>query len=213
MLGTVIHISTVRISLDHICVEGCLNLPGEAKLLAIFVNESDASYNINSKFIGRELNYGAIATLFVELLTSIEKKDLANLSNIELLSRRLVKVTMWVMQQAKLKHLPVALIGTGIGVAPVLHASIIAHEIVKTFICIDGIPGMAQEILPLIEIPALFIITSPDERIKSINNYAYSVLHCIKEIKIINEDKQPTSSTKLKKIADALFQWLKKFSL
>jgi len=186
IMPTLIHITDVQIQLDHTSLEGCLNMPENAKALAIFLNENDNNrFDLKIKYIARELNQHGITTLLVDLLAIQEKKEYENRFNIRALSRRLVKVSLWAMQQPKLRFLAIGFFGAGMGAAIVLQAALIAGHRIKAIVCLDGLPDLAREALPFIKAPVLFMVGSLDNRIACLNNYAYSMLHCEKEIAII----------------------------
>src|SRR5215831_12770822 len=134
-----------------------------------------------------------IVVSFEQQFVVIEVKN--NVFYVRTLSRRLMKATLWFLQ--------IGFLGVGIGAAVVLRSSVIADSRIKAIACLDGLPDLVREVLPFVKVPALFMVASSDNRIMSINEYAFSILKCKKEIEIIsNNSQRPSDTEKLQRVEE-----------
>jgi len=98
-------------------IEGRLSIPSSSttanadiKGIVIFAHGSGSSrHSSRNRYVAQVLNVAGIATLLIDLLTSEEEK-IDNITrehrfNINLLAKRLLSATDWILQSAKYKSL------------------------------------------------------------------------------------------------------------
>ena len=77
-----------------------MNLPDKPKGLIIFSHGSGSSHKSPlNRFVAERLQEKGLGTLLFDLLSEQEDADSRNRFDIELLSTRLVSVTLWLMKQ------------------------------------------------------------------------------------------------------------------
>ncbi len=110
----------VRIPVDSINLEGNLNIPERARGIVIFVHGSGSSrHSPRNQYVADELRRAGLGTLLFDLLT-IEEERIDMMTrhlrfDIELLSKRLIDVTGWVLNRPETRDLNIGYFGASTG--------------------------------------------------------------------------------------------------
>lgn len=177
---------SIIINLEGANTLGDLSIPDKAKGLIIFCHGSGSSRKSpRNQRVASVLNENGFATLLFDLLTPEEDEIIENRFNIELLSGRLVHVTLWALNDAGLKHLPIGFFGASTGAASALFACVALQNKIKALVSRGGRPDLALPILDKVKTPVLLIVGSYDEEVIELNKLAYNKLNTTKEIKLI----------------------------
>ena len=120
-------------------IEGRLSIPSSSttanadiKGIVIFAHGSGSSrHSSRNRYVAQVLNVAGIATLLIDLLTSEEEK-IDNITrehrfNINLLAKRLLSATDWILQSAKYKSLKLGYFGASTGAAVLLSRGDTTH--------------------------------------------------------------------------------------
>jgi len=175
----------IDINDDHFLAN--LNLPENARGLVIFAHGSRSSRKSpHNNFVADMLNKENIATLLADLLTIPEDEVYENRFNIPLLSRRLVTITEWALQQPELELLPTGYFGASTGAAAALQAAALLDDNIYAVVSRGGMPDLAGHTLQEVKAPTLLIIGSLDSQAIDLNKQAYRELICEKEMVIVN---------------------------
>src|SRR5919205_1464829 len=99
----------VRVSADHVGLEGNLAVPGSARGVVLFAHGSGSGrHSPRNRYVARVLREAGLATLLVDLLTEEEEEvDLRTRHlrfDIGLLAERLVGATDWLAQNSSTRN-------------------------------------------------------------------------------------------------------------
>ncbi len=167
---------TVTITQEKL--EGDLNIPFGAKAVILFAHGSGSSRcSQRNEFVAQVLNDAGIATLLVDLLTADEKKIDENTRHlrfdIDLLSRRLMAVTQWLLGEPSTSRLSIGYFGSSTGAAAALITAAKMNGAVKTIACRGGRPDLAKsEVLQDTTAPILLIVGGEDTPVIALNREA-----------------------------------------
>jgi putative phosphoribosyl transferase len=171
----------VSINCGKLMLEGILGLPKSATGIVLFVHGSGSSrHSPRNRFVARALQSEGIATLLFDLLThdeEIEDQRTAQVRfDIQLLAKRLVGATRWVMQDSRTHGLKVGYFGASTGAAAALVAAAQLRETVAAVVSRGGRPDLAAEALGLVGAPTLLIVGGNDEHVIQLNRQALARL-------------------------------------
>ena len=177
---------SLEIKVDNVELQGELILPENAFGLVIFSHGSGSSrFSPRNNFVSQYLQRRGLGTFLFDLLTKEEDKIYAQRFDIDLLSKRLVDATQFLIRLPQLKMLPLGFFGTSTGAASALVAASILQNKVSTVVSRGGRPDLAMNQLYLIECPTLLIVGELDRIVLNLNKEALEKIAGVKEIKII----------------------------
>lgn len=177
---------SLEIKVDNVELQGELILPENAFGLVIFSHGSGSSrFSPRNNFVSQYLQRRGLGTFLFDLLTKEEDKIYAQRFDIDLLSKRLVDVTQFLIRLPQLKMLPLGFFGASTGAASALVAASILQNKVSTVVSRGGRPDLAMNQLYLIECPTLLIVGELDRIVLNLNKEALEKIAGVKEIKII----------------------------
>lgn len=201
----------IWIELSELSLPGNLVVPKNASGLVIFSHGSGSSrFSTRNNFVAAVLNNHNLGTLLFDLLT--EKEDLIyeNRFNIELLTQRLIQVTLQLKKHTDLSGLNFGFFGASTGAASALQAAAQLPDEIKAVVSRGGRVDMARESLRKVKAATLFIVGERDEVVLQLNQTAYSQLQGVKEMKIIPGATHLFEETgALDKVADLSAEWFK----
>lgn len=191
---------------------GTLNIPSGARSIVIFSHGSGSSrFSARNRHVAGILNQEKHATLLIDLLTKKEDDIFENRFNIDLLTERLVSVTIQAHQLPELKNLPIGYFGASTGAASALKATAILNDLIQAVVSRGGRPDLTKSSLLNVKAPTLLIIGSLDENVLELNKRAYSQLKCEKKIEIIEGATHLFEETgKLDEVAELATNWFNK---
>lgn len=180
----------VTIPCGDVLLDGLLHIPRQAKGTVIFVHGSGSSrLSPRNQYIARILQQAKFVTLLFDLLTQeedvIDTKTMEFRFDIPFLSKRLLSVTDWTMNNAILHKLPTGYFGASTGGGAALVAAAGAKDRIKAVVSRGGRPDLAGTILSDVKAATLFIVGGDDDIVIELNQKAYSELQCEKKIEII----------------------------
>lgn len=179
--------STVIIPVDSVNLGGELVVPPAATGIVLFAHGSGSSrFSPRNTFVAGVLQQQGIATLMFDLLTPIEELDYATRFDIQLLTRRLLAVTEWLLLKPEMRALPIGYFGASTGAAAALQAAAVMQNKVSAVVSRGGRPDLAGEAaLDQVTAPTLLIVGSADYGVIELNEQAYAVLSCEKKLTLI----------------------------
>lgn len=176
----------VHIAVDHVQIEGMLELPENAKGIVLFAHGSGSSrHSPRNNYVASVLHASGIGTLLMDLLTPVEDEDYQTRFDIPLLKQRLLIATSWVWEETLTKDLPIGYFGASTGAAAALQAAA-GSEKIRAVVSRGGRPDLAgQRSLGHVACPTLLLVGGWDDVVIELNREAYACLHCEKELSII----------------------------
>jgi putative phosphoribosyl transferase len=167
---------TVRIPADGAWLAGTLEVADGTRGLVLFAHGSGSSrLSPRNRSVAAVLQGSGHATLLFDLLT--EDEDAADRRtrglrfDIELLGRRLLAATDWVLEEPTLAALPLGYFGASTGAAAALVAAADRPR-VRAVVSRGGRPDLAGDALGRVPAPTLLIVGSRDETVLQLNREA-----------------------------------------
>lgn len=181
----------VEIPCDSAILEGELTIPEGAKLAVLFAHGSGSSrHSPRNQHVARVLRDHGLATLLFDLLTREEESvDLRTghlRFDIALLADRLVAATMWFKSQTETHDLKIGYFGSSTGGGAALVAAADLGDQVSAVVSRGGRPDLAEAALPKVKAATLLIVGENDRPVIRMNEDAYGLLTCEKELKIVS---------------------------
>lgn len=181
----------VQVNPGRVVLEGSLSLPKNPVGIVLFAHGSGSSrHSPRNRFVAQALQSHGIATLLFDLLThdeeSIDHTTAELRFDINLLAKRLVGATRWVMGHPETQALKVGYFGASTGAAAALVAAAQLRETVVVVVSRGGRPDLAGPSLGLVRAPTLLIVGGHDEIVIDLNREAMARMVCAsKELVII----------------------------
>ncbi len=171
-------------------IYGNLEIPLKAKGLVIFAHGSGSGrLSKRNIYVADFLKKNDLGTLLFDLLTAEEEKIDSYTAeyrfNIGLLSKRLVDVTDWLINERKLKDLQLGYFGASTGAAAALTAAAERQAIIYAVVSRGGRPDLAMRSLPKLKAPTLLIVGGEDFEVIELNKAAYKSITAEKKLEII----------------------------
>jgi putative phosphoribosyl transferase len=176
----------VTITEDSHSLSGFLGIPSKAKGIVLFAHGSGSGrLSPRNRFVAHDLQQGGIATLLIDLLTPDEEEDRRNVFDIDLLADRVLMASAWLRGNAATQHLRLGYFGASTGAGAALQAAARAGFPVGAIVSRGGRPDLAERYLPDVAAPTLLLIGGDDQPVIEMNQHAYRLLRCPKQITII----------------------------
>ena len=180
------HERQVLVKTNGISLEGILGMPEDAQATVLFAHGSGSSrFSPRNNFVANMLRQHRLATLLIDLLTPEEDQLYENCFNIDLLTERLASVAEWIQAESRLRELPLGLFGASTGAASALRLAARPGMKIYAVVSRGGRVDMAEEFLPQVTAPTLFIVGGNDDVVLELNRRAYKELRVEKELAII----------------------------
>ncbi len=171
---------------DGATVEGRVSSPVNRKGVVVFAHGSGSGrHSPRNHAVARYLEHRGYATLLLDLLTAEEDRHRDKRFDIELLSNRLVDVTIWLRHQPGLLSLPVGYFGASTGAAAAIKAAVVLGRSVGAVVCRGGRPDLAGSVLNQLDAPTLLIVGGADRRVLGLNEHAAKLLSCEHELAVV----------------------------
>lgn len=175
----------IVISTNGVEIYGILTVPQDARGIVLFAHGSGSSrFSPRNIAVARVLEKAKLATLLLDLLTTEEEKNRANVFDINLLSKRLKGVTKWVRTNPSLEKLAIGYFGASTGAGAALQAAAKYKE-VKAVVSRGGRPDLAMPYLEKVSAPTLLIVGGDDTEVIALNKLALEKLEGTKKLAIV----------------------------
>lgn len=183
-------VEPVRVKLTDATLDGDLTTPANASGIVLFAHGSGSGrHSSRNKYVARVLNEAGLATLLFDLLTleeeAIDERTRHLRFDIEMLGRRVIGVTDWIMANPSIGQLPIGLFGASTGAAAALIAAAERPAAIGAVVSRGGRPDLAERVLHRVRAPTLLIVGGDDTPVIGMNESAYDLLACEKRMEII----------------------------
>ena len=176
----------VTVTGENIALDGFLGIPPRAIGIVIFAHGSGSGrLSPRNRFVAHHLQQGGIATLLIDLLLADEAEDRRNVFHIDLLADRVLIASAWLREGARTKQLGLGYFGASTGAGAALQAAARAPFPVRAIVSRGGRPDLADLYLPQVTAPTLLLVGGYDEPVIEMNQAAYRLLRCPKQLTII----------------------------
>jgi dienelactone hydrolase len=180
----------VQVPVGREQLAGDLVVPQAAQGLVIFAHGSGSGrHSPRNQAVARTLQTRGLATLLADLLT-VEEEALDRVTaqlrfDIDLLSRRLIKLIDWSRQRPDLASLPCGLFGASTGAAAALIAAADRPHDIGAVVSRGGRPDLAGAALPRVAAPTLLLVGSLDSEVIELNEWAKVRMKCAVSLDIV----------------------------
>jgi pimeloyl-ACP methyl ester carboxylesterase len=197
------------IPLKNLDLKGILRKADNPKGMIIFCHGSGSSrLSSRNNFVADLLLEAGYSSLLFDLLTEEEDLTYENRFNIDLLTRRLVDVTEYMIESENLKNIPIGYFGASTGAASALFAAATLGQKIGAVVSRGGRPDMAMSVLDKIGVPTLLIVGGDDHEVIELNQKAFDQLDCIKKLEIVEGATHLFGEPgKLEEVAQLTIDW------
>ncbi|HLE84052.1 MAG TPA: dienelactone hydrolase family protein [Thermoanaerobaculia bacterium] len=169
--------SEVAIRTGPVTLAGTLEVPEDAGGIVLFAHGSGSSrFSPRNRYVAGVIRDAGIGTLLFDLLTpdeeAVDLRTRALRFDIDLLARRLVGATDWLLRQPAARGLPLGYFGSSTGGAAALVAAAERPEAVRAVVSRGGRPDLAGEALGRVRAPTLLLVGGWDEPVIDLNRRA-----------------------------------------
>jgi putative phosphoribosyl transferase len=176
----------VTISSEAISLSAFLGIPAKPTGVVLFAHGSGSGrFSPRNRFVAEQLQQGGIATLLIDLLTTDEAEDRRNVFDIDLLADRVLLASAWLREEPATSRLPLGYFGASTGAGAALEAAAQAAFPVGAIVSRGGRPDLAERYLPEVMAPTLLLVGGEDAPVIEMNQQAYRLLRCPKQLTII----------------------------
>ena len=178
----------VRIRSGAIQLRRDLSIPADARGVVLFAHGSGSSrHSPRNQFVARIIRQAGVGTLLFDLLTreeeSIDIRTRHLRFDIGLLAERLIDATAWI--KGELDFLSIGYFGASTGAAAALMAAAQPGNDVDAVVSRGGRPDLAGPALSRVKAATLLIVGELDYPVIKMNEGAFALLTCEKELKIV----------------------------
>ncbi len=169
-------------------LKGTLTIPVGAQGIVVFAHGSGSGrHSPRNQYVALFLNQHRLATFLVDLLTQ-EEEEVDNITralrfDIPMLAERLIAIREWLKNDPIAHSFAVGYFGASTGAAAALIAA--AKDPVKAVVSRGGRPDLAAEFLEKVTAPTLLLVGSQDTQVIELNEAAYQMLSCEKQMELI----------------------------
>jgi putative phosphoribosyl transferase len=163
-----------------------LTVPQNAPAVVLFAHGSGSSrHSPRNRYVATVLNQAGLGTLLLDLLTSQEEADRANVFDVELLARRLAEVTSWLRTQSPAGQAAIGYFGASTGAAAALWAAAEPGSGIAAVVSRGGRPDLAGPRLGAVTAPTLLIVGGLDTLVLELNRDAQAQLRCETKLAVV----------------------------
>jgi pimeloyl-ACP methyl ester carboxylesterase len=206
--------SEVAIRTGPVTLAGTLEVPEDAGGIVLFAHGSGSSrFSPRNRYVAGVIRGAGIGTLLFDLLTpdeeAVDLRTRALRFDIDLLARRLVGATDWLLLQPAARGLPLGYFGSSTGGAAALVAAAERPEAVRAVVSRGGRPDLAGEALGRVRAPTLLLVGGWDEPVIDLNRRAMERMTAPVSLVIVPEATHLFEEPgKLEEVARRAAAWL-----
>jgi putative phosphoribosyl transferase len=175
---------------NSVKLRGDLVIPEDASSIIVFAQGGGSSRNSShDKYVAERLSRSGFATLMVNLLTEREERDeqfsMHRHFDADMLSTRLCSAVDWLSFNEQTQNLSIGIFAASISGAAALICAAKRRLKIAAIVSRSGRPDLAEESLPYVLCPTLFLVGGFDPKVMALNEKALHMMNCHKEIEII----------------------------
>jgi dienelactone hydrolase len=180
----------VTIKVANAVIHGDLVVPENATGIVLFAHGSGSSrFSTRNRYVASILQESGLATLLFDLLSSeeeaVDELTRALRFDIDLLTRRLVLATDWVIKDDQVGKLNIGYFGSSTGAAAAIKAAVLRSSGVAAVVSRGGRPDLAGSDLSQLKVPTLLIVGGWDSQVIQLNEEAFKKMKCEKKLEIV----------------------------
>lgn len=200
----------ITITKKGISLSGFLGIPPKVNSIVLFAHGSGSGrFSPRNRFVAEHLQQGGIGTFLIDLLMPAEAEDRQKVFDIDLLADRVVVASAWLREDPRTKQLRLGYFGASTGAAAALQAAVQSPYQPHAIVSRGGRPDLAERWLSNVTAPTLLLIGGEDQPVVEMNQQAYRLLRCPKQLTIIpgatHLFEEPGT---LELVADMALKWI-----
>lgn len=197
----------VRIPVDGATLVGTLDVPAGAPGVVVFAHGSGSSrQSPRNNYVADVVRERGVGTLLFDLLTEREDRFRQNRFDIPLLTDRVVAVTEWLWERDR--ELSVGYFGSSTGAAAALRAAARFGGDIDAVVSRGGRVDMADDALPAVAAPTLFVVGGADTDVLALNWEVYDRLTCDRSLHVVDgADHLFERDHELREVATVAADW------
>lgn len=204
----------MTVPIEGLRIKGTLYMPDTPKSLILFAHGSGSCrFSPRNNFVAQQLKKNKMASFLFDLLTKEEDEVYANRFDIDLLSKRLIEVTLSLHNKPYLKELPMGYFGASTGSASALVAATQLPKVISAIVSRGGRPDLiASRELAMVKAPTLFIVGELDHAVLRLHRLALQNMQAIKKLEVVaGASHLFEESGALETVADLSLKWFLKY--
>ena len=167
----------VDINVEDNSIEGIVTIPPKARGIVLVAQAAgNQRGKLPTQHLADRLQEAGFATLLTDLLMPVEAGDPHAGFDVDLLTRRLVAVSSWLIEKPLTKSLHLGYLVEGTATAAGLYAAAQLQQKIKAIVSCSGRPDLAFAALPQVTAPALFLVGANDFAVARINQRTCNLL-------------------------------------
>ncbi|MEV2225944.1 phosphoribosyltransferase [Nocardia vinacea] len=169
----------VRVIAGQVELAGHLTIPEQPIGMVVFAHGSGSCrHSPRNRYVESVLNGAGLGTLMFDLLTVEEEIHRARVFDIDLLARRLVDVTEWLVRQQHVSGLRIGYFGASTGAGAALSAAADPQVEIHAVVSRGGRPDLAGDRLADVRAATLLIVGGHDTVVLELNQLAQAAMSC-----------------------------------
>lgn len=178
--------SEVFVPHERLRLAADLRVPERPTGFVVFVHGSGSSrHSPRNRLVAEALQRAGLGTLLLDLLTTDEEGDRANVFDIPLLASRLVSAVAWLRGRPEAAGLPVGYFGASTGGGAALWAAAEPGADIAAVVSRGGRPDLAGDRLGAVRAPTLLIVGGADHQVVELNRWAQQRLGAPNQLAIV----------------------------
>ncbi len=176
----------VKITKGKLALDGILGLSASSSGVVIFAHGSGSGrFSPRNNLVARHLQQNGLSTLLLDLLTESETDDRRKIFDIDLLANRLLLAKSWLEAEPRTQTLRLCYFGASTGTGAALQAAARDPSNIGAVVSRGGRPDLAEPYLASVTAPTLLIVGGYDFPVIQMNQAAYELLTCEKQLIIV----------------------------
>ncbi|MFA6085526.1 dienelactone hydrolase family protein [Mucilaginibacter sp.] len=203
----------IELPVNGVLLPGDLAIPKNSTAIVVFAHGSGSSrLSPRNQYIAEKLRKKGYATLLFDLLTAQESHEYFNRFQINLLAKRLIKVTEWVTAEILTANMAIGYFGASTGAAAALIAAAELPDKVLAVVSRGGRPDLAPNALNKVQAAVLLIVGGLDDVVRELNEKAFDEIESISELAIVHDASHLFEEPgKLEEVTDYALGWFGKY--
>jgi putative phosphoribosyl transferase len=181
---------TVTIPISGAYLEADIVLPENAEGLVLFIHGTGSGrHSTRNGYVAGAMHRARIATMLLDMLTIEEQAEETRTGRPQLdmssLGERGILALDWLKSSPATQKMKLGLFGASTGAAAALIAAASRPDMVAAMVSRGGRPDLAEEVLPLVRTPVLFIVGKRDAAVLAINKQAMKMMETEVRLEIV----------------------------
>jgi putative phosphoribosyl transferase len=204
---------TIELPANGIILSADLAIPKNSTAIVVFAYCSASSrFSSRNQYVAERFREKGYATLLFGLLTAEESHKYFNRFQIDLLAKRLVKITRWVDAEILTSNMAIGYFSAGTSAAAALIAAAELPDKVLAMISKGGRPDLAPDALNKVQAAVLLIVGGKDEVVREQNEKAFEEIESVSELTIVHDATHLFEEPgKLEEVTDYALGWFGKY--